>query len=333
MEEVTQQQFLEIVTKCHNQLKDPDFKPIKHYLNRRLIYDDMINEYQLGYGEFYGLRWITIPITDANDEYLFIKLRKDPFANESKNKFMCYPRHSSAAIYGIKNFLYSSTIVVCEGEFDRILLEANGVPAISSTVGATGFKKDWCLAFKNCEKVYICFDNDDAGQKGADKLGKMILEEYPHIKVFNCLLPEELGESADITDLALSEKGEINVDNLFFERAVPIIPKEKPAYAQNYKKYNNEEFDNSEITQTDVEKAASANCSNFVEIAKNSYNTAWAHCPLDGHETDNTPSFCCYEGEKGFYCYGCGEGGDAIHLVQKLYNLSFVEAVKFINNS
>lgn len=334
MPELSQKQFKKIVEKCNKQLKDEKFDPIKKYLNKRKITDDLIDEYELGYGEFYGSRWITIPVTDADDEYTLIKLRRDPFDNWTKNKFMCYPNNSGAAIYGAKNLLYSSVIVVCEGEFDKIILESLGVPAISSTSGAGGFKKEWLFVFQKCEKVYICFDRDDAGFKGAEKLGKMILEEYPYIKVFNCILPEEVGEHGDVSDyVSMQKTEEVNVDNLLYDMSVPIMPEIKEKKENRYRRYNNEEFNNSEITESDIEKASSANCSEFVEIVRDSYNTKWAHCPLPNHPSDNTPSFCCYEGEKGFFCYGCGEGGDAIHLIQKLYGLSFVEAVKFINNS
>lgn len=328
MSEVSQEEFQKLVDTCHQQLKEEKFAPIREYLYNRWITDELIDEYKIGYGKFYNLTWITIPILDANDEYLFIKLRKDPYNDGTKNKFMCYPRHSSAAIFGIKNFLTYSTIVVCEGEFDRIILESMGVPSISSTSGATGFKKEWTFAFKNCEKVYICLDKDDVGFKGADKIGKMILEDYPHIKVYNSILPDEVGEGGDITDLASLGGGEINLDKLFYENVLPVFPKQKEE--KKFKRYNNEDLGNGEISETDVEKARKADCSKFVNIAKKGYDKSWAHCPL--HEGDNTPSFCCYEGEYGWYCYGCGEGGDAIELIKKLYNLDFKEAVKFINS-
>ena len=32
-----------------------------------------------------------------------------------------------------------------------------------------------------------------------------------------------------------------------------------------------------------------------------------------------------------FHCYGCGEHGDGISLVRKILELSFVDAVEFIN--
>lgn len=48
-------------------------------------------------------------------------------------------------------------------------------------------------------------------------------------------------------------------------------------------------------------------------------------CPF--HD-EKTPSFQVTPARGLFYCFGCGEGGDTISFVQKIENLSFVEAVQ-----
>lgn len=48
-------------------------------------------------------------------------------------------------------------------------------------------------------------------------------------------------------------------------------------------------------------------------------------CPLHG---EKTPSFKVYPGDDGFYCFGCGVGGDVLTLVERLYGLSPVQAAK-----
>ncbi len=48
-------------------------------------------------------------------------------------------------------------------------------------------------------------------------------------------------------------------------------------------------------------------------------------CPL---HNEDTPSFTVFKKDNHWRCFGCGEGGDPIDLVMKLYNLPFVEAVK-----
>lgn len=52
-------------------------------------------------------------------------------------------------------------------------------------------------------------------------------------------------------------------------------------------------------------------------------------CPL---HSERTPSFTIFSNNR-WYCFGCNEGGDAISLVMRLHNLSFVRAVQFLTNS
>ena len=49
-------------------------------------------------------------------------------------------------------------------------------------------------------------------------------------------------------------------------------------------------------------------------------------CPF---HLEKTPSMRIYE--KDYHCFGCGEHGDVITFVQKLFNLSFQEALKKID--
>jgi DNA primase len=52
-------------------------------------------------------------------------------------------------------------------------------------------------------------------------------------------------------------------------------------------------------------------------------------CPF---HNEKTPSMKIYRGDKGYSCFGCGASGDVISFVQKLFNLSFQETLKKIDN-
>ncbi len=320
-----QQNLQKIAEVCYRQLQLPQFTYIKKYLNDRYITDDLIDYFNIGYGKFYGKLWITIPIKDINDNVVLIKLRKDPTDDTNKIKYIAYPHGVEGTIFGAKELLTNETIVYCEGELDRIILSSQGIPSITCTTGSQGFKKDWIFIFKNTKKVFLAFDRDEAGEKGAEKLGNMILEQYPHIQVLKCNLPEEVGEHGDITDLIKIGKGKIDIDKLFYENSYPIQLKIK--IEQKQKKRSKQDYINKKITKQDIERASKADCKQFVKIDRVSGNVSFAKCPF---HKENTASFACYEGGKGYYCFGCGASGDAIDLVMKLYNLDFVEAVKYI---
>lgn len=57
-------------------------------------------------------------------------------------------------------------VVITEGEIDAMLLNQWGFPAVSSTAGAGTFKEEWSELFLSVPKIWILYDNDEAGRKG-----------------------------------------------------------------------------------------------------------------------------------------------------------------------
>jgi len=53
----------------------------------------------------------------------------------------------------------------------------------------------------------------------------------------------------------------------------------------------------------------------------------WACCPLHG---EKTPSLKFYEGDRGWTCFGCHKGGDAVKLYEELYRVEPVEAARML---
>ena len=59
---------------------------------------------------------------------------------------------------------------------------------------------------------------------------------------------------------------------------------------------------------------------------RKSGKTFWAHCPF--HE-DKTASMALYDNpDKGWYCFSCKRGGDAVKLYQALYSIPPAQAAE-----
>ncbi|MCA9323528.1 toprim domain-containing protein [Candidatus Saccharibacteria bacterium] len=203
-----------IAKKCHNQLP----LNIREWLtNKRLLLDEDIDDYELGYGEFYGKSWITIPVRDQSGNVLFMKLRKDPFASTDGPKYM--GTGGEASIFNSEILKDKpDQLVICEGEFDCLVLRAYGIPAITSTAGARTFKDEWIEQLNFVRHLYICFDNDNAGQEGARELIDKLGAALPNTSVLNITLPSEVGEHGDLTDYF--KLPDANPDDLFDKYAV-----------------------------------------------------------------------------------------------------------------
>ena len=56
----------------------------------------------------------------------------------------------------------------------------------------------------------------------------------------------------------------------------------------------------------------------------------WTCCPF---HMEKTPSFCIYDVEQTFHCYGCKEHGDVVRFVMKIESCDFMQAVEILAKS
>lgn len=66
--------------------------------------------------------------------------------------------------------------------------------------------------------------------------------------------------------------------------------------------------------------------SNYLQLEQKG-RRFWACCPF---HNEKTPSFSINNEDGIYYCFGCKESGDVIKFVQKMENLEFMDAVKFL---
>lgn len=210
----------ELVEKYHLALPDH----ILQYLNVRGITDEVIRNYQIGWGQFYGKLWITIPVKDDNGDWGFFKLRQDPEDTFSSDKYKFFPVGSKATIFNSEMLKGNEDdIVICEGEFDCMLLNSKGIPAITSTAGVAGFKEEWIEKLNKLKRVYICFDKDEAGEKGVERIISMIENALPKIAICKTTFPERMTNGKDVTDYFIKYAG--NPDELIKECSKQVAGK------------------------------------------------------------------------------------------------------------
>lgn len=76
---------------------------------------------------------------------------------------------------------------------------------------------------------------------------------------------------------------------------------------------------------------ARVNAINVAEALGMHPNSAgFCRCPF--HD-DHDASLKLYDGENGFYCFGCGKGGDVIRLVRDVTQCTFTDALEWLNSA
>lgn len=78
------------------------------------------------------------------------------------------------------------TVAICEGEIDAMTLHQAGLPALSVNAGAGNhqwIENDW-QRLERFSEILVCFDNDEAGDKGASEvINRLGLERCKRMRV------------------------------------------------------------------------------------------------------------------------------------------------------
>jgi DNA primase len=286
------------------------------YLKCRGISDEIINRHFLGWN---GSR-ITIPIFNRKGVCASFRLAKDP-DDQSDSPKMLPLRDASVDLYGWEVLRLPPTrVIVCEGEFDRLVLESNGFAAVTSTGGAGTFREEWAEALRGIAEVYVCFDNDEPGRKGALRVAHMIA----HAKLV--ALPEEVGDGGDVTDFfARLGKSRDDFENLLKDAGrvgdisgAPIPEEENGARAPAPKTARRER-----VARLKRDVPIERVIGGYVELSRSGSNLV-GRCPF--HD-DRVPSFTVFVERGTFHCFGCWEHGDVLDFLKKIENMTFAQAL------
>jgi CHC2 zinc finger/Toprim-like len=289
---------------------------IREYLRGRGIPGEIINRRFLGWS---GVR-ITIPVFNRKGICASFRFAKDP-ADTSDAPKMVSTRGSSVELYGWDVLrLRPKRVIICEGEFDRLVLEANGFDAVTSTGGAGTFRRECAREFEAIPEVNICFDRDDAGRAGALRVARMI----PHAKIVE--LPTEVGEGGDVTDF-FARLGKSHDDFLaLLTNAKPVPAPEEPARLPRQKPNGDITKLREEAERLKREVPIADVVEYYVEL-RCAGKTCTGRCPF---HHDRKPSFTIYPGQGTFHCFGCGAHGDALTFLQKVEGWSFRQALRML---
>jgi hypothetical protein len=274
---------------------------IRIYLNERGLNDTILEHSKITWD---GER-IVIPIFNADGQWIFNKYRRDPAVSTGPK--YTYDKGTQATLYGSEKLAGATQVIVCEGEFDSLILEAYGFTGVCSTGGAGTFRQDW-FNLMSGKELFMCFDNDDAGRKGMIRLTQM----HPSIK---CVpLPPEVGAHGDITDFFV-KLGKTKKDfEILMKVSQPLeLPPEPKPTPRRYTGSDDK-----------LERAKNVPLDALLKFNR----AGFAICPF---HNDSNPSLHWIKSSNRFYCFADGEKGDSIDLAMKLQGFEKMnEAIEYL---
>lgn len=313
-----------------------------------------------------GIHWngnkIVIPVRDVAGKFIFNKYRKNPFSINSEEPKYTYEKGSTSSLYNAHNIQPNRPVFIVEGELDSLLLQSCGLNAVSSTGGSGSFKPEWASFIRDkTNEIYICYDRDAAGFKGAIRVQQML----PCAKII--MLPYTL-KGKDITDFFFQYKMPQFLE-LVQEAESWVLPKEPEGIPETKKDTDKiikelntslDEFtdrrirlnnDNKPTEYADIiietlnkriiawknirnqPKADKLESDGKREAAKKvpinnflKFNGAgFAPCVF---HSDSHPSMRYYKQSNVVHCFSCQTHADSIAVYMKLNNCTFKEAIE-----
>ncbi len=170
-----------------------DARALGSFVSERGISQSTILHFRIGWD---GSRY-TIPVYDETGELVNVR-RYKMNATAHSDKMLNIAGHGEARLFGLDTLLdeNNTEIVLCEGETDRILGWQEGLPTVTHTSGAGTFRATWGPLFSG-KTVYVCFDNDDTGKKGAARAAAMLV---PYADAVYTITIPIANKGADLTD-------------------------------------------------------------------------------------------------------------------------------------
>lgn len=326
------------------------------WLQKRGITTKVIDAFSISVADVPSLKLqdaIIIPVRTIDGEFSFNKYRRNPIEGNVKPKYL-YDRGGKVTLYGADQLVahykpgtvvpdqewnpVKPPVILTEGELDTLVCWSQNIAAVSSTGGALSFQPEWADLLK-CYSVYICFDNDEAGMKGAIK----VLDMLPSAKVI--IVPNQL-EVKDISDY-VSRGGNVH-DLLKTAFSVTDLSDAQVQFETLSASWrlNEAKFFELYIEHQKEKRVLPSNTSGQAAPTSTSDDRLLRAKSVDGltllpfvrkgrypvttclWHNDHDPSFTWYKRNNSGYCHVCGKYADVIDITMAVHGLSGKEGFK-----
>ena len=188
-------------------LNKPEGKPGRIYLKSRGLTKETAIKWKLGYspigcipdcykGEtymFWEKLWgrLTIPVRSSTDENIYETISGrlvEPIKTREKNpKYDHYIFPARNVLFGLcenkVNIFLNDKAVITEGQLDVISAWKKGIKIVCSSFGAHAGLSHMILLNRYTDNIYVIYDNDEAGNKGAKNAEKIAKENKLKLKI------------------------------------------------------------------------------------------------------------------------------------------------------
>jgi twinkle protein len=167
-----------IVEKYHKELlENPAAMP--YLTDERGFTQETIKKFKLGFND----GSITIPYFKDG---LSLNIKSRPVKPTGDKKYF-REEGCPSILFNLDNARkYQGAVIITEGELDAIAFDQMGFPNVVSVPnGAEAFSDEWIDDLEGFDQIYLCYDMDEAGRKGAEKAA----DKVGRYRCLNVILP------------------------------------------------------------------------------------------------------------------------------------------------
>lgn len=223
VEEKPEVDFTSLVEDCHMALLENE--NMLRYLDDHGITLEAVNRFKLGVRKANKNLWLVYPSmlqgTPAYIKYRILPFDRELTESEKGAGLTKFKREKGAPsiLFNQEALNKHDEVIVTEGERDAItLLMAGYDNVVGTTGGAQTLKTEWYDALKEKKKIFLAFDSDEAGQKGAKETWAARLG---YSKCYVVPIPKE---TKDVTEYFMEGNTPEQFTQLMMEASAFAIP-------------------------------------------------------------------------------------------------------------
>jgi DNA primase len=175
-----------------------------------------------GHEHFTGC--VVFPILDDAGNVVEVYGRRTSFPSREAPKHLYLPG-PHAGVWNAGGIKSAKEWLLCEALIDALSLWVNGYKNVTASYGVNGFTQDhWkLLRASKPERVVICYDNDDGGNRAANELAQQL--EPEGIEAWRI----ELAPRSDVNDLVRASNDAPSVLASLLAASRRLLPTQRPA--------------------------------------------------------------------------------------------------------
>ena len=166
------------LVEAYHKLLDQHPDVMKYLLSERKLLPDTIKRARIGY-EPPSSR-VLIPIFDQFKTC--VNIRRMGWLPDHDNKALNLDDRGQIRLYPEDKIVMTRRLLLCEGEWDCLIAQQYGMPAVTWTGGANNWNEKFEGFFKG-KAVWILYDTDSAGKRGAKMCYERLVDLAVHVEI------------------------------------------------------------------------------------------------------------------------------------------------------